>query len=947
MPRLGSDEKRMKTTRLPANPGRQRARGVSRLAALFGIGCLAFGLGVAPSGCSRKHYRVQADAEAHGLIAQKASHVARAPNTPLTIDVDRRSRMFNPFDPDFQPMPLDDPASHRYMQCVDGRRGYPMWEATGLTNTAENPDWWAFLPLNENGILELNAESAVQIALLHSPEYQQQLEQLYLSALDVTTQRFEFDTQFFAGSGGDFNQQNRRFGAIRTDSTRFGLVNDATMRRNFATGADLVVNFANELVWNLSGPDTTAATNLLNFSLLQPLLRRGGRDRVLELLTFAERRLLANVRSFERYRRGFYLEIVTGRNNDSSVSRRGGTFNVNTGAFTGFDSGFANIGGGGGGGVPQAGGFFGLLQDQLQIRNLEENIARLGENLVILENTLIELLTTIPDDPEAIIRQRLQIAQARSALLNSQSSLVARRVGFQNSVDSFLRDLGLPPYLCVAIQDPALERFELIDRKLRNRREQLIEVRVAVGNLNVEILEVSERNIDAESGKTRTELAWDEPTIALIEQLHDSMQPLSKFVRELTGDDLPRIQKDLDTLAQQVPERRLQTESLLQLYRAEQESVCSLLGVETVDESIFDLQPVLDLGEELSGKFDEISGRLDEYQTSVDRLNDRIEKFLSSGPGTKNQEEISAKIREQVILASQDLLSDLGEDVLALQLIQARARVESLSLPEVEIDPGEALQIARVNRRDWANARAALVDTFRRIEFFADDLESDLDLVITGGVNRGVLTNRASDNNTNLRVGLRWDAPITRLQERNTYRESLIEYEQAKRSYYGFEDSVWQGLRSTVRQLQANRINFELSRQSVRIAATQLELNEDIRSFRDARGLNSGPTAARDTISALTDLLDSQNGLLNIFVNFEVVRRGLDLDLGTMELTPDGMWIDPGPIDPDSLMRLVGTSDGGMIDCGQFIGGDSPCQVPNCGIGLKLQPIEPIYGSSL
>jgi hypothetical protein len=270
--------------------------------------------------------------------------------------------------------------------------------------------------------------------------------------------------------------------------------------------------------------------------------------------------------------------------------------------------------------------------------------------------------------------------------------------------------------------------------------------------------------------------------------------------------------------------------------------------------------------------------------------------------------------------------------------------VESLSLPEVEIDPAEALQIARVNRRDWANARAALVDTYRRIEFFADDLESDLDVVLTGGVTRQALTNFPSDNTTSLRMGLRWDAPITRLQERNTYRQGLIEYEQAKRSYYGFEDSVWQGLRASVRQLQANRINFELGRQSVRIAATQLELNEDIRSFRDARGLNSGPTAARDTISALSDLLASQNGLLNIFVNFEVVRRSLDLDLGTMELTPEGLWIDPGPIDPDSLMRLVGTSDGGMIDCGGFIGGDSPCQVPACGQDLKLQPVEAIYG---
>ncbi|MEP4685113.1 MAG: hypothetical protein ABJ015_26180, partial [Rhodopirellula bahusiensis] len=658
----------------------------------------------AAMGCNRTHYRKQADNEAYALMDEKASHVSRPVNAPLRIELDRRSRMFNPFDLDFQPMPLDDPASNRYMQCVDGRRGYPMWEANGLTNAAESPDWWQFLPLNDDGILELNSENAVKIALLHSPDYQRQMEQLYLSALDVSSQRFQFDTQYFAGAGASFSQSDQRFGATRDSDSVTSVGGDVALSRQFATGANLLVNFANEVVWNLNGPDTRTTSTVLDFTLLQPLLRGAGRDRIMELLTLSERRLLANVRNFERFRRGFYLDIVTGRNNDSSVSRSGGTFSANTGAFTGFDSGFANLGGGGGGGVPQAGGFIGLLQDQLQIRNLEENIARLGENLVILDNTLIELLTTIPDDPEAIIRQRLQIAQARSALLSSQSSLVSRRVGYQNSVDSFLRDLGLPPYICVEINDPMLERFELIDRTLRNRREELIEVRLAVGEINIGLLESSESSLNPETGLPESKLTWDDNTIQLIEQLRSSVEPLSKFTEDLISEDLPRVEADLQKLSELIPERKNQTDSLLQLYREEQATVCSLLGIETVDESIFDLDPVLELGEELDSQFSEIASRLDAYKVAVKQLNDRIDVFLETGPQSENRVEIAAQVRGEVILASQDLLANLGEDVLALQLIQARARVESLLLPEVEINPAEALQIARVNRRDWANA---------------------------------------------------------------------------------------------------------------------------------------------------------------------------------------------------------------------------------------------------
>ncbi len=322
------------------------------------------------------------------------------------------------------------------MHRVDGKKGYPLWHAAGTTNTAENPGWWQYLPLDENGVLHLNAESAVQLALLHSPIYQQNIETLYLSALDVSSERFRFDTQFFGGARSFLTADGRdRAGAGGNSSTRLEVGPYSNGRRplaaqrSFASGGDLVVGFANSVVWELSGPNTQSASTVFDFAMLQPLLRGAGRDRILERLTLSERRLLSNVRSFERFRRSFYLNITMGRQLESQTRRSGGVFGVGLGGFTGLGSGFAGLngggqggqagfgGGGGNAGVPQAGGFLGLLQNQLQIRNVEENVARLKENLLILEDTLVELLTTIPEDAEAIPRQKLQIAQARSAIL--------------------------------------------------------------------------------------------------------------------------------------------------------------------------------------------------------------------------------------------------------------------------------------------------------------------------------------------------------------------------------------------------------------------------------------------------------------------------------------------------------------------------------------------------
>ncbi|MCC9603969.1 hypothetical protein LOC67_25740 [Stieleria sp. JC731] len=901
------------------------------------LGCI-FGLSTATAslfsvpGCHRQYYRKQADQEVSCLLQEKSSHLARRPTADFNVYADRRSRMFNPFDLDFQPMPLDDPASNRYMQCVDGRRGYPMWEAAGITNAAESPDWWQFLPLDENGVLVLNNDTAVQLALLHSPDYQQQIEQLYLSALDVSSERFRFDTQFFANSGATFN-------ASGSGSSSIGLDRDLTMNRAFATGSQLVVGLANEIVWTLNGPNAQSANTLLDFTFLQPFLLNAGRDVVMERLTLSERRLLSNVRAFERYRRSFYLNITIGRNTESTVSRSGGVFGVGLQGFSGVGSGFGGLGGGGGvsgGGFAgaQAGGFLGLLQTQVQIRNQQENIARLSETLLVLENTLVELLTTIPDDPQEIVSQRLQVAQQRSELLQRQTVLVGDQRDFQASLDSFLTDLGLPPYICVRLEDPYLQRFELIDTDLRSRRTELVDIRRNIGLQNIAILEETRQEIDPETGLPVSTMTWSDNIAESLRKIHSELGPLKDFLNQLQTEDADRVRADIELLADAVPKRLQQNEQLLHLYETEREKICTLLNVDSIDESLFDVEPLKSLQSELSEDLGKLLDRYAEYVQKVNTIEARLDNMLATNANQTEGKELADNLRENVILEIQDMMLQLGDDVLQLQLFQARARTESALLPVVDIEPTEAFEIARRNRRDWANSRASLVDQWRLIEFNADALESGLDLTVSGSVGGdGNSPWSFNKDNSALRMGLRWDAPITRLQERNTYRQALISFEQAKRSYYQYEDGIWRLLRNQIRQLQANRITFEYGRQSVRIATDQIELNEDIRELRDARGLSSGPTAARDTITALTALLNAQNTLLNVYVNYEVLRRNLQFDLGTMEITPEGMWIDQEELDPDYLLSLPGTTVEALPN--------GNCT--NCCIPLRQQPQPPNY----
>ncbi|MFI4877183.1 MAG: hypothetical protein ACIALR_17645, partial [Blastopirellula sp. JB062] len=177
---------------------------------------------------------------------------------------------------------------------------------------------------------------------------------------------------------------------------------------------------------------------------------------------------------------------------------------------------------------------------------------------------------------------------------------------------------------------------------------------------------------------------------------------------------------------------------------------------------------------------------------------------------------------------------------------------------------------------------------------------ADLDIVFSGDLGTvGKNPVKFNSDNGRLRVGLQWDAPVTRLIERNNYREAQIEYERTRRSYYAFRDLVSRGLRDTIRTIDINKINFELRRAAVQVAIsqverTQLRLQEPSKPNQAQQQFNS--STARDLINALDSLLSAQNDFLGVAVNYEILRRSLDLDMGTMQLDERGIWVDPGPL---------------------------------------------------
>lgn len=894
----------------------------------------ALALAAGSTGCTRAFYRRQADIDAYSLIREKANH----PHWRLanyTVSVDPRSRMYDPYAIDCPPIPPDDPTSHQLMHCVDNKRGWPFWHDNGERPYIENPAWPEYIEVDSRGMLIVSGDDAVRLALLHSPTYQRNLETLYLSALDVSFERFRFDSQFFAGYSafGTFDGRARSGLAKATGNggNSSSVLNLSTfpsggwrVQKLTTTGATILADFANSLVWQFSGPDDYTGNTLLDFTIIQPLLRNAGRDRQLERLTRAERVLLANVRQMEQYRQGFYVDIMTGSGGQNGPTRAGGQFGSGLEGFTGVQT--VGFGGGGGAGATTgvaapgaAGGYLALLQSQREIRNQEDNVRGQRRNVARLTTMLQEQPA---EQTAAYLSQGLQVAQARQALLGAETNLLTQQNAYQADLDTFkVMDVGLPPMVCIQPVDTLLDQFVLIDPAVIRLPEDWESILTAQPEARRTIPERIQSNIEVVPAALPNvpptcRLKKYEELEADLQKLRPALAQMQEFTNRIVQEHLPAIQRDIARFQEVAPRRKAWLQRLTSRIVELQQTRCELLPL-----SLDPLEATSGEALGAAGQIARIDAALADAEKSYANLSTSFAAYAQSLAGrarlleeliqdpNQTPEQLFEKLVRGVFnpryecgktrVIAFDVVEDISRELTELQLLQALVRTESVELGEIDLGAEAALEVARKYRRDWMNARASLVDSWRLIQFNADQLQSTLDVFFSGDVSN-ITDNpfRLRGITGRLRTGVQFDAPITRLSERNTYRQSLIEFQQARRSYYQFEDNVARSLRAQLRSIFTFQLNFELQRLAVIQAAQQVMLNSFI-DLEDQRALTTRATAARDAVQALNDLLNAQNQFMRVWVTYEVVRMSLDLQLGTMQLDQEGLWIDPVRMGPD------------------------------------------------
>ncbi len=830
-----------------------------------------------------------------------------------------QSRFYDPYDPDCEPLPPDDPTAHGYMHWM-GRnsgiakvdqpwtggvlppwlypqkpiRGWRSWHHFGDTLTVENPQWLepfglTAAQLEEQkksgaaagpGIPDLKLSDAIELSYIHSRNFQLNLENLYSTSLALTFERFRFDVRYL-GLG------NRKPSAGLTRNDTNNVVSStfsprAGISQVLPSGGQWVVEMANNTLWLFSGGNQSSTATTLSYSIVQPLLLGAGRQVILESLTQSERNALYAMRSFARFRQTFFAQTVCGQ---------GGS----------------------------AGAYYGLMRSYQQVLNARYNIKLLtqqverrsalaseksdplklplrlapGEVVKLPElpekystrlsyveaaevlkelrwkgqmtlEELNELKALIPDPilqnalgelyalSAASDALNLEVAQLLTQLATSRSNLLSSEVNFQNSLDAYKLQLGLPPDLWVSLDIGQLRPFQLIS-------PDLLEIEAALTDFVARTQKLEEDQLVSED----------------LLKVTDELIALTQDVRVrgvgLLDADWDQVQKNQDYRLANLPPTFV-PEDILDDYERDQR----LIGI--------------------------VKQELDSAMRRLASLKQVMQRRAQNAAGNAPKPDAPKLVPELRVDPTKEL-TDIRERVLKvvqnMEVVQVNLRVELISINKFEMGIEEAVQTALENRVDLMNERAFVMDARRKIEVLANTLRTQLDVTAAGDISTVPLGAGNTSpfefrkDQSSFRLGLAFTAPLDQVQQRNAYRQGLIVYQQARRQYMLAEDTVKIGVRNEWRQIDALRYQFEIARRNVRLAAMQYDQAVEASLAPATAGQGGGSSQnGLNLLQALNSILTAQNSLIGNWVDYETNRLNIHSDMGIMQLDERGVWLD-------------------------------------------------------
>ncbi len=672
----------------------------------------------------------------------------------------------------------------------------------------------------------------MELALIHSREYQTQKENLYRAALQLTLDRYLYSLRFApTGTGTVPNYVHGRALGITTNT--LSVPTTIVGRQILATGADLVARFANNVVLTFNGPSGFSADvgSEMFLQLSQSLLQN---DVVFENLTQAERNVVYAARDFARFRKTFFRNL--------------------------------------------ANQYYSLL---LTYRSIEIGTQDYFSNARAFHQGEAER--------RANRLPQFQVDQFEQNALRSLSRLIRSSNTLQRALDDFKLQIGLPPELLVHVdlselerltaRDEATVREELVRRARRNLvRERDVEQPDPSVLLSQGIELIRRMLVLADA---REKAGYDSQLLdreTLRRQLADLRADEAWYLVELAR-AAHRTTAQGDAPVVQQFQRTIDVVAALRMAIA-RERKRRLLRGESVGEDLLEMARDLDRSET------DLRERLEE--AVAQRQLDQIEALAREAAELLSRAESSGA---QVVRIEPSQWQDAdwlrGRVQEVITSADAALRERSGGVLPFEIEHDAALLTAIARRWDLANQREQVADAWRQIKYAADRLRSVIDVTASQSIRTPDSLNRPFDftwDDSTTRLRLRFDTPVNRQAERNAYRRALIAYQAALRAWIEAEDRIKRDVRDDLRRLRLDLQQYEIAVASAALA------QERVVSTRLQLQLGIGRVAARDFLEAQQAYTASLSAVAAEHIGFLTDRIQLFLDMEQLAVDERGMW---------------------------------------------------------
>jgi len=705
----------------------------------------------------------------------------------------------------------------------------------------------------------LALEDIVEQALINSRAYQAKKEELYKAALTLSLRRFDFDLKFQAGEGATRNQADyqhtKEAGATKTQTLNI----PTTLNENalLSTGGTLITKFANKVVLDYTGPDGLTADIgsdlVLDFS--QTVFQR---DFAVKNLTDAERDVVYKAREYIRFRKQLFVDL--------------------------------------------ADRYYKLL---LTYRGIEIDAQDYFSNLRGFKQGQAEY--------RAGRLPRFQVDQFEQDSLESRRTLINRCNTLEGSLDDLKLDVGLPPELPINLDLTELEELTLRDEATASAE------RVRRARLNL----LTERRQPTPERGTLVTPAIDlvQRMLRLVEirgrlgEVHRDTEPLKVLRDRLLVDEADlevrfnrRVLSEENQAAQDAPDSRIFRRTMdlvdsLFLLISRQLVLAARLGA--APDTIDDIRDYLkDLRGDHEHLWKELPQIVDDHQLErIPQLVEMAEALLGETDALAGR---STALLDAPQLAPDEELKQMLEQ--ADQLIadsQQTLDEEIGGLVPVEIDMDDAMLTALTLRFDLMNERGELADEWRDIKLTGDDLKSILNLHAKETVSTKAGLNRPFGftlDDSQAQLKMTFDAPLNRKEQRNLFRQSLIDYNAALRKLTEAEDNIKKSVRDDLRELLVDREQYRIAVASAALAY------ERIVSTRKQLRLGVQNITARDVLESQRAYTRSLNEMAQAHISYILSRIKLFQDLELLEVDETGFWpmLYNGQFQPEPNYQLHG-----------------------------------------